>query len=74
MSEFVTGAAFFTHPRPRRLCEDCARPVTYGTLPDIVGRVSPEALRDLASFVKVGGLVYWCSCGLVGAFSEPLWG
>lgn len=74
MSELVPGDAFFTHPRPRRLCEDCGRAVSWGTLPDLVGRVTPDALREFAAFVAVGGQVYWCSCGLVGAFSQPLLG
>jgi hypothetical protein len=69
--DLVPGAAFFTHPRPRVLCEDCGRRVTYGTLLDLAGRVPGDVLREFASFVPVGGLVYWCSCGLVGAFSEP---
>lgn len=74
MTEFVAGSAFFTHPRPRRLCEDCGRPVFWGTLPDLVHRVPEDVLTQLAEFVPVGGQVYWCSCGVVGAFSEPLRG
>jgi len=71
VAELVEGAAFFTHPRPRRLCEDCGARVSWGTLPDLVGRVDPAVLRGFAEFVPVGGAVYWCSCGLVGAFSPP---
>jgi hypothetical protein len=74
MTEFVPGAAFFTHPRPRLRCEDCGRVVSWGTLPDLVSRVPADILAGLAEFVPVGGQVYWCSCGLVGAFSEPMAG
>lgn len=69
MPELVPGAAFWTSPRPRVRCEDCGRRVTYCAAGELPASVPADVVRRLAQVATDGGSVYWCSCGLVGAFT-----